>query len=741
MMKIARVVVDLSLDRSFDYIIPESLLGRVHIGVQVKVPFGNSTRTGYVLNVIEHSDYQQELKPIQSVSEPHTRIPEPLIQLGRWMAEYYCCSREQTIRTLLPRAVRSGKVRHHTMKFYSISNSADVEKFIIDNATHKRNTKQINVLKTLLPIKSMELEQLLSSVQTGGSTIKTLLEKNLICEEKRVIMRDPYSDVSIIPTIPQIPTDEQAAALDTISSMINNPGPKNTILIHGITGSGKTEIYLQAISMVIEQGKEAIVLVPEISLTPQTVRRFRARFGDMVSVLHSHLTDGQRFDEWSKINDGLVKIVIGARSALFAPFRNIGLIVVDEEHDNSYKQSEAPRYHARDVAIMRGFIEHAVVVLGSATPSFESYTNALNGKYYLAELMKRVENRLLPTVNVVDYRLDSREPGQSNIITKILKNAVAERLSRSEQTILFLNRRGYARQMLCEQCGYVAECPDCSVAYTYHRQRQTLSCHLCGNVIQAHAHCPECNSENIRYSGTGTEKIEAMVGAIFKGARIIRMDSDTMRKISSYEEALERFRRGDADILIGTQMIAKGLDFPNVTLVGVINADHGLHIPDFRACERTFQLLTQVSGRSGRGDIHGEVIIQTFNPENETIKLAVEQDFKKFYQYDMSVRQALSYPPAGHLIAIHFKGEELNAVSRIANEFMEKIRPVCHQEMVISEPAPAPIERIKGKYRFQIILRGLKLKRIRDHIRQLVLHECKNKGVEIYVDVDAQSLM
>jgi primosomal protein N' (replication factor Y) len=741
MSRIARVVVDLSLDRGFDYLIPEPLLGQVHVGVQVKVPFGNSVRLGYVLSILENSDYQQELKPIQSVSLPHTRIPEPLIKLGRWMAEYYCCSREQTIRTLLPRAVRSGKVKHHTLKYYSIADTNIVEKFIIDNAAHKGNAKQVQILKTLLPIKSMELEQLLGEAKGSAATIGTLLKKKLICEEKRVVRRDPYADVSIMPTLPQIPTAEQSAALNTIAAMLAKPDQKHTILIHGVTGSGKTEIYLQAIASIIEQDKEAIVLVPEISLTPQTVRRFRARFGDMVSVIHSRLTEGERFDEWSKINDGLVKIVIGARSALFAPFRKLGLIVVDEEHDNSYKQSEAPRYHARDVAIMRGMIENAVVILGSATPSFESYTNAVNGKYHLAELKQRVENRFLPTVNVVDYRLDANEPGQSNIITKILREAVAERLKRGEQTILFLNRRGYARQMLCECCGFVAECPDCSVAYTYHRQRQTLSCHLCGDVIPAHQHCPECNSEEIRYSGSGTEKIEAMIGAIFKGARIIRMDSDTMRKISSYEEALEKFGRGDADILVGTQMIAKGLDFPNVTLVGIINADHGLHIPDFRACERTFQMLTQVAGRAGRGDIHGEVIIQTFNPNNETIQLAIQQDFVKFYEYDMDVRKMLSYPPAGHLIAVHFKGEIMAEVSAAANQFMEKIRPFCHDGIVVSEPAPAPIERIKGKYRFQIILRGAKLKQLREKIRQIVLHEARIKNVEVYVDVDAQSLM
>ncbi len=740
-MRIARVIVDLSLDKGFDYNIPGSLAGKIHVGVQVKVPFGNSFRRGYVLNIIDHSEYHDGLKEIHSICEPHTRIPEPLVRLGRWMAEYYCCSREQAVRTLLPRAVRSGKVKHRTLKHYSVTDTAQAEKFIIENSCKARVAGQLLVVKALLRCKDLSQEKLMSEAGVTASAVSGLLKKGLVAEEKRVVRRDAYADVEIIHSKPLEPTPEQAAVLKKIYAMLEEPNGRNTMLLYGVTNSGKTEVYLQAIARTLEMGKESIVLVPEIALTPQTVRRFRARFGDMVSVLHSRLTEGERFDEWSKVSDGLVKIVVGARSALFAPFRNLGLIIVDEEHESSYKQSESPRYHARDVAVMRGHLENAVVILGSATPSFESFYNALNGKYELGEMLQRVQNCLMPRMNVVDGRIGAVEPGKVTFFSKMLVDAVFDRLSKGEQTIIFLNRRGYARQMMCEHCGFVAGCPDCSISYTYHRQRESLSCHLCGDVIKAFARCPECGAEDIRYSGIGTEKVEAAAMMIFKEARVVRMDSDSMRKTSSYEDVLNRFRRGDVDILIGTQMIAKGLHFPNVTLVGIINADQSLYIPDFRSCERTFQLLTQVAGRSGRGDVSGEVIVQTCNPFNETIVHAVAQDFRKFYEYDMEVRKVLNYPPYGHLIAVYFRGLELAAVSNFAAEFMTKIRKYCHKEVIVTEPAPAPIERIKGNYRYMIIFRGSKLKHLREAIREQILHGLIPKNIEVYADVDAQSIM
>ncbi len=740
-MKIAKVIIDLSLDKGFDYYIPDNLSTQVHIGSQVNVPFGRSMRQGYVLAIGQHTSYSKGLKNITSLCDHHTKIPEPLVKLGEWMADYYCCSQEQAVRTLLPRAVRSGKIKHKTLKLYSITDSAKTEKFIIEHSKKKPSQGQIAILRTLLIHQQVSQDQLLAEAGVTASPLKTLLTKKLVTIEEVVVRRNPYDSARIMPSEPQKPTVEQQQALDQIYEKLNQPEKGHTILLHGVTSSGKTEVYLQAIAEAMKLGRDSIVLVPEISLTPQTVRRFRARFGDMISVLHSRLTEGERFDEWTRVSEGKVQIAVGARSALFAPFRNLGLIIVDESHENSYKQGEAPRYHARDVAVMRAHLEKCLVILGTATPSFESYANALNGKYSLIEMNQRIDDRLLPKMNVIDMRLGNSEMDKSSIFSKMLVDAVYDRLYKGEQTILFLNRRGFARQMLCEQCGYIAECPNCSIPYTYHKKRETLTCHLCGDVIKAHLTCPECKSPEIRYSGIGTEKIESMARAVFKSARIIRMDSDTMHSAASYEAALDSFRRGDIDILIGTQMIAKGLHFPKVTLVGILNADQSLFIPDFRAPERTFQLLTQVAGRAGRGDISGEVLIQSFNPENETIRYATHNDYKTFYEDDMEVRKMLSYPPSGHLIAIHFRGEDQNAACSCAYDFFERIKPACHPEVMVTEPEPAPIERIKKKWRYMILFRGPRLKYLRQKIRHEVLHGQRPKGIDIYVDVDAISLL
>ncbi len=739
----ARVIVDLSLDKGFDYNIPEHLADQIKIGTQVVVPFGKSLRKGYVLTIGNDQDSTfPDRKDIDSICGRHTFIPEPLVKLGRWMAEYYCCSREQAIRTLLPRAVRSGKVQHRTVKYFSVNDNSEAEKYIMEHGGKKRYAARLNILKTLMAHRELTIDPLLAQAEGASEAIVTAMVKEKLLEvEKRVHRRDPFAEAEIMPSVPHDPTDEQLAALEKIREMTDTGKGPHTMLLFGVTGSGKTEVYLQAIARALEQGKEAIVLVPEISLTPQTVRRFRARFGNLVSVLHSGLTEGERFDEWSKVNDGLVKIAVGARSALFAPFRNLGLIIVDEEHEGSYKQDEAPRYHARDVAVMRGLLEKAVVILGSATPSFESYTNALNGKYVMAELKKRAENCVMPTMTVIDNRIGTRDEGKSSLLSKPLVNAVNLRLALGEQTILFMNRRGYARQMMCEVCGYIAECSECSVAYTYHRKKQILTCHLCGNILPAPEACPKCASEEIRYSGVGTERVESTARAVFQSARIVRMDSDTMHKASDYDDVLDRFKRGEIDILIGTQMIAKGLHFPNVTLVGILNADQGLFIPDFRAGEKTFQLITQVAGRAGRGEVPGEVIVQSFNPEHDAIKFAVNYDFTSFYEYDMDVRKALKYPPEGHLIVVHFRSENLEAAAACALRIHDALQPFIHDDMLVTEPGPSPIERIKGKYRYQILIRGNRLKQIRERLRQLVLHGRMPNGVDAYIDVDALSTM
>jgi primosomal protein N' (replication factor Y) len=503
------------------------------------------------------------------------------------------------------------------------------------------------------------------------------------------------------------------------------------------------------IDRVLKENKTAIVLVPEISLTPQTVRRFRARFGDNLSVLHSRLTDTERFEEWNRINRNEVKIAIGARSALFAPFSNLGVIIVDEEHESSYKQSESPRYVARDVAVMRGQLENCCVILGSATPCAESSFNAQNGKFVLVEMKSQVASKPSPRITILDRRLDpAPTPGENRIFSPVLIEAVRRKVENAEQCILFLNRRGYARNMSCPECGYEACCPDCSVPGTghstpfiYSRSKATLSCHLCGRTEPAPEICPDCKSPDIRFSGTGTEKLESVSRGAFPFARVGRMDSDSMRSAEDYERVLEEFRRGELDILIGTQMIAKGLHFPNVTLVGIVNADLGLMIPDFRASEKVFQLITQVAGRAGRGDHPGEVIIQTSNPGNDTIDYAANFDFDGFRDFDLEFRKLLNYPPYSRIILLNFRGESEKAVEDYAKTIHDQLLPYMHDEITMTPPAPAPIERIKGKFRYQILIKGNKLKTLREAIRILVLHRTPPRNVEFYADVDPQSLL
>ena len=737
---IAKVVVNLSLDRSFDYNIPPPLRGHVRVGMQVMVPFGRSRRPAYVLEIVSESSYSEALKDIEMLNDTRPHLPPKLVELGRWMAEYYCCAGEKAIRTLLPEVIRSGRVKHKQKSYCYIADTALAERFMIEHA--RKAKAKCALLKVLFQQQTLPADRLMKEAGAGSGALKALIKEGLVTEEKRVVEADPFEDSAFMATVPHELTDEQGEALKIILDKLSQPDPTpHALLLHGVTGSGKTEVYLQAIAQAQDLGKEAIVLVPEISLTPQTVARFRARFGERVSVLHSMLSDRARFNEWNRINDGKVKICVGARSALFAPFRNLGLIVVDEEHENSYKQGESPRYHARDVAVMRGRLEKAVVLLGSATPSFESYSNALSGKYCLLKLTKRVDDLMMPEMRVVDMRREALNSEHPGFFSKTLLEAVRRRIAQGEQAILFLNRLGYARQMLCEHCGYVARCPDCSVPYTYHKKRESLSCHLCGAVIPAHVKCPDCSAEDIRYMGVGTEKVETIAGALFKGAKIARMDSDTMRNPASYERVLNDFKRGAIDILIGTQMIAKGLHFPNVTLVGIINADQGLYLPDFRAEERTFQLLTQVSGRAGRGDKGGEVIVQTFNPFNPAIDCAVNYDFGGFYERDMEVRRELLYPPCGHMIVVHFKGADSALVSAFANEFAEKIQPALNDGIRVSAPAPAPIERIKAQYRYMMMFRGQNLKKLRQLIREMLLHGERPKGVDAYADVDALSLL
>jgi primosomal protein N' (replication factor Y) len=558
--------------------------------------------------------------------------------------------------------------------------------------------------------------------------------------EDRVVGRDPFAGDQVLRSNPLVLTAHQAEAMKQIVASLDRREGE-VILIHGVTGSGKTEVYLQAIQHCLDSGHEAVVLVPEISLTPQTCDRFRARFGDNISVLHSGLSDGERFDEWMRIHEQRTRIVVGARSALFAPLTKLGLIIVDEEHESTYKQEEAPRYNARDVAVVRAKMEKATVVLGSATPSLESYYNAKTGRYTLVELPERVDNCRMPVMEVVDMCAEAALQGRAQIFSRRLESLVNDRLSKGEQTIFFLNRRGYATQMMCTACGFVATCDDCSATYTYHRHSEMLCCHLCGRILEAPRACPECGDAEIRYTGLGTEKIEAAARGAFPKATIGRMDSDTMTTKRSYRDTLDAFRAGRIHILIGTQMIAKGLHFPNVTLVGVIFADLGLHLPDFRAGERTFQLLTQVAGRAGRGDVPGHVIVQSYTPYHPALERAVDHDFQGFYAEEMESRTGLCFPPATHLVAVHVRGESEMEVARTAEELAAELQPKLPRDVVLVGPMPAPVAKIRSMFRFHMLLRGGNTRALIRVLRDTVVGRPTPKGVDVYVDVDPRSLM
>jgi primosomal protein N' (replication factor Y) len=544
-----------------------------------------------------------------------------------------------------------------------------------------------------------------------------------------------------------------------------------TFLLHGVTGSGKTEVYLQAIAYALEQGKGAIVLVPEIALTPQTVERFKARFSSgnlqtLVAVLHSHLSSGERHDEWHKIRQGRARIVIGARSAIFAPVDPLGLIIVDEEHEHTYKQEESPRYHARDVAIMRGQMEGAPVVLGSATPSLETYFNCRKGKYTLLELPERVDDQKMPQVRVVDMRQAARKEKGTPIFSPQLKEAITQRLERGEQTILFLNRRGYSTSLQCPKCGYVCGCPNCSISLTYHRMEQKLSCHICGHSEKVPAVCPNesCKNPAIRFSGTGTQKVEETLAKLFPNARTRRMDADTMKRKDDYRKILGDFRVGKIDILVGTQMIAKGLHFPNVTLVGIIFADLALHQPDFRAGERTFQLLTQVAGRAGRGDIEGEVVVQAFTPFHPAIQFARRHDFQGFYEQELEFREQLKYPPLSRVALLTLKGRNEEKVKFSAEHLKRELEKTFREskvqnpkskipsaaqaldlgpwtlDLIISGPAPAPLLRAETFYRYQIMLRTQRMSALSRELSKIIQSLALPEDVTLVVDIDPVDL-
>ncbi|MBM5720252.1 primosomal protein N' [Listeria ivanovii] len=797
MINIAKVIVDvpaMQVDRPFDYFIPEDLQELIRPGMRVSVPFGNRKIQGFVTELGE-TEENPKLKGIDGVMDLAPVLNEELMELGDWLAEDTLSFRVSAYQAMLPAALRA-KYEKYFLRLdeentelvqlfegyetldWKVAEARNLLKSLgkwvregsvevvyqVKNKTTNKKIRMINSLKS--PHELMELienmpknakaqtrvlaffqifegteisaAELKKQAETSEATIKKLAEQGIISIQEKIVSRDPYKHhhfekseaLTLLP-------DQQTACEKIIEAK-----KQETFLIHGVTGSGKTEIYLQTIEAKLKEGKEAIVLVPEISLTPQMVERFKSRFGSEVAVLHSALSSGEKYDEWRKIERKEARVVVGARSAVFAPFENLGIIIIDEEHEASYKQEDNPRYHARDVAIWRAMKYQCPVVLGSATPSLESFARAKKGVYTLIELPSRVNDRAMPEVSVVDMREELRKENRTEFSTELLEK-IKDRIAKKEQTVLMLNRRGYSSFVMCRDCGYVVECPNCDISQTYHQASNKMKCHYCGHEEPVPQKCPSCEGEHIRYFGTGTQKVEESLTKLIPEARVIRMDVDTTRTKGAHEKLLRSFRNHEADILLGTQMIAKGLDFPDITLVGVLNADTMLHLPDFRASERTFQLLTQVSGRAGRHERTGEVVVQSYNPEHYSIEFAKKHDFIGFYHHEMQLRKMGAYPPFYYLTMINVSDENEMKAIRTIQEMVNFLRGKLGPEAVILGPVPSTIARIKNKYRYQCIIKYKIEPNLKQELKTLITHYQKDqqKGLTINIDVQPYVLM
>jgi primosomal protein N' (replication factor Y) len=736
-----RVIIDRAIHRELDYLVPEALSECIGVGSRVRVPFRERSALATVAAILDHSDAER-LRSIEAVIGETPILSEELLELAKWISTYYCCPIEAVMRSLLPQVIRHAKVGWKKQLFVRPARKVDIEEV---EKLRRRAPRQAELLEAISKLEApVRAADLLRQTSLDNQTLRALVKRGLAELREEAVVRDPHGDEQFIATSNLELNAEQVLALKEITQALDSPESARPILLHGVTGSGKTEIYLQAIQAALERGRSAIVLVPEISLTPQTVERFKGRFAeaqDAVAVLHSHLSEGERHDEWHKIHSGRARIVIGPRSAVFAPLKNLGLIVVDEEHENTYKQEEAPRYHARDVAVVRARIEKCVVVLGSATPSLESYYNAARDKYRLAALTQRIDEKQMPLMRIVDLRQERRKEKAIAILSERLRAAIADRLEKGEQTILFLNRRGFSTSLLCSNCGEARNCPNCSVALTFHRHVARLSCHLCGHTAAVPKKCPACGQDALIYAGFGTEKVESTVAHIFPKATVRRMDADSMTRKEAYRETLRNFRTGKIDILVGTQMIAKGLHFPNVTLVGIINADLALHLPDFRAGERTFQLLTQVAGRAGRGETPGEVFVQTYTPFSPSIQFARHHDFAGYFQQELEFRERCDFPPFKHAILITVRSAHEARAKFSAETLARRLKEALGAEFILGDPAPAPLEKLQGQFRFHILIRGEAIMRLSRLVRETLDKLPFPEDVIVAVDVDPYQLL
>lgn len=807
----ADVVFNLPLNEAFTYHIPPQFSGLIQRGTRVLVPFGRRKLTGYVVTLSHHLSKNIPLKAVEEILDVDAVISDELLSLTRWIADYYHSSWGEAIKAALPAGLDDESREHLTLteaglcaletagdnailrvvrdkkrltakqierllgKNFSAPQLARLKnEGLLASATRiKRSSVSYSFDKTvrLIPVNPEEAEKLLkrspkqksvyAALREGGQKISDLTRIIPGCSDSLkqlkakglveiITIKNPRNAPATAPAVAteealQFTADQQRIYRELEESL--NASEFRTFLLHGVTGSGKTEIYIRCIEHVLRQGKTAIVMVPEISLTPQTVGRFQRRFGDRVALLHSGLSNVERYQEWEKIRQGHVSIAVGARSAVFAPFKNLGIVIIDEEHDTSYKQDSSPRYHARDTAIIRARDQKAVVILGSATPSMESRRNCESGKYHYLSLPQRVQDRLLPIVEINDMRKEKSEKKNFSILSADLKSAIRHRLERKEQVFLFLNRRGTANYIFCKECGFVFHCPRCSVTLTFHGSERLLQCHYCNFRTGAPQTCAECSGEVIRFSGFGTQKLEDDVRRIFPQARVTRLDRDTTHTHDAFATLYRQMTAGEIDILIGTQMITKGHDFPNVTLVGVIHADLSLNIPDFRSSERSFQLLTQVAGRAGRGEIPGQVIIQTHNPGHYVFDFVRDHDYENFYKTEIQFRRRLNYPPFTRIVALEIESKD----EALAEQMAQRLKSLLSRKITrrsgieLLGPSRAALYRINDKFRHHIILRSGEV-----HSLQNILKQCSetpewqqfsSARLKLTIDVDPVNLM
>lgn len=804
MARYAQVIVDvktMQTDRPYTYEIPEHLQASAEPGMRVNVPFGRGKRQVQGFIVDTSDDYTLSIAPkmITSLMDLAPVLDTEALQLADWMAKDTFAFKIKCLQVMLPNVMRASyskslrlvakkselsdelkalfldqeeidfdeknftseqlkalaqakktgqiELKYHVKdrakaKYVEVITSlVDDDNYVeLKKDIRKNASKQLALLDFLHehPHKKLLQSELQKKLQLTAVQVKDASKKGWLSIAKKEAYRDPDSDKDFLRSIPKKLTSEQQVAVKKIDEAVDEQKAQ-TFLLQGVTGSGKTEVYLQTIAHALEKGRSSLMLVPEISLTPQMVRRVKERFGKQVALLHSALSDGERYDEWRRIEKGEAKVVVGARSAIFAPLKDLGLIIIDEEHESSYKQDDMPRYHARDVARWRSEKHNCPLVLGSATPSLETRARAQKGLYERLTLTQRINGNALPEVTLVDMRISAKSAPTPDISQELLMS-LKDRLQKNEQSVLMLNRRGYSSFVLCRDCGFVIKCPNCDVSLTLHKDTHSLKCHYCGHEEAIPRFCPSCHSDKLQYYGTGTQKVEAQLKQLLPGARILRMDVDTTRKKGAHEKILSKFGKKEADILLGTQMIAKGLDFPDVTLVGVLNADTALSLPDYRSSERTFQLLTQVSGRAGRADKKGQVVIQTYNPDNYAIQLACKQDYEKFFFYEMRLRHINNYPPYFYTIKLTVSAKNEASAAKESFKIKKEMEQYLTSQAVVLGPTPRSILKINNRFYYQLVIKYKYEPELEKYLKKLLTQSQRKSREDVMVMIDREPL-